>query len=133
MPALLATLAVKSASAFATRARAVAPSIRGGASSFTSTSVSAYESDPSYDYDFVVIGGGSGGVRASRIASGYGAKVLLLEGQNQHGPPNYSAIGGTCVNVGCVPKKVMFNAAAIQEMIHQVCELDGRLSVSRWQ
>lgn len=60
-----------------------------------------------YDYDMVVIGGGSGGVRASRIASGHGAKVALLEGQLKHGAPNYSAIGGTCVNVGCVPKKLM--------------------------
>lgn len=53
-----------------------------------------------YDYDFVVIGGGSGGVRASRIASGHGAKTLLVETQQTHGAPNYSAIGGTCVNVG---------------------------------
>mmetsp|Transcript_9214 Transcript_9214/g.21094 ORF Transcript_9214/g.21094 Transcript_9214/m.21094 type:complete len:533 (-) Transcript_9214:252-1850(-) len=79
-----------------------------------------YEPDPNFDYDMVVIGGGSGGVRASRIACGYGAKVLLLEGQNQHGPPNYSAIGGTCVNVGCVPKKLMVFASrypgAIDEM-----------------
>jgi glutathione reductase (NADPH) len=59
------------------------------------------------EYDLVVIGGGSGGVRASRIASGHGAKVVLLEGQLNHGAPNYSAIGGTCVNVGCVPKKLM--------------------------
>jgi hypothetical protein len=54
-----------------------------------------------YDYDFLVIGGGSGGVRASRIASGYGAKVALLESRLTHGiEPEYSAIGGTCVNVG---------------------------------
>lgn len=54
-----------------------------------------------YDYDFLVIGGGSGGVRASRIASGYGAKVALLESRLTHGmKPQYSAIGGTCVNVG---------------------------------
>jgi len=58
-------------------------------------------------YDLVVIGGGSGGVRASRISSGYGKKVVLIEGQLGHGAPNYSAIGGTCVNVGCVPKKLM--------------------------
>jgi len=64
-----------------------------------------------YDYDFLVIGGGSGGVRASRIAAGHGAKVALIEPQLNHGAPNYSAIGGTCVNVGCVPKKLMVFAS----------------------
>jgi hypothetical protein len=65
-----------------------------------------------YDYDLLVIGGGSGGVRASRIASGYGAKVALLESRLGHGiKPEYSAIGGTCVNVGCVPKKLMVFAS----------------------
>ncbi|CAJ1947285.1 unnamed protein product [Cylindrotheca closterium] len=68
-------------------------------------------SEGDYDYDFLVIGGGSGGVRASRIAAGHGAKVALIEPQLQHGAPNYSAIGGTCVNVGCVPKKLMVFAA----------------------
>ncbi len=62
-------------------------------------------------YDLVVIGAGSGGVRASRISSGYGAKVAIIEGQLNHGPPNYSAVGGTCVNVGCVPKKLMVFAS----------------------
>ena len=63
-----------------------------------------YDNDSSeseYDYDLLVIGGGSGGVRASRISSGYGAKVALLETQLKHGiAPDYAAIGGTCVNVG---------------------------------
>lgn len=50
-----------------------------------------------FDYDFFVIGAGSGGVRASRIAAGLGAKVAVAED---------TFMGGTCVNVGCVPKKL---------------------------
>jgi len=73
-----------------------------------STKLQMSDDDKSeYDYDLVVIGGGSGGVRASRIAASHGARTVLLEGNLQHGPPHYSAIGGTCVNVGCVPKKLM--------------------------
>jgi glutathione reductase (NADPH) len=53
-------------------------------------------------YDFFVIGGGSGGVRAARIAAGYGAKVGLAES---------GRLGGTCVNIGCVPKKLLAYAA----------------------
>ncbi|MDB5776446.1 MAG: glutathione-disulfide reductase [Herbaspirillum sp.] len=55
-----------------------------------------------YDYDLFTIGGGSGGVRASRFAAQYGAKVALAEKQY---------LGGTCVNVGCIPKKLMSYAA----------------------
>ncbi len=51
----------------------------------------------SYDYDLFVVGAGSGGVRASRIAAGLGAKVAVAEDLY---------LGGTCVNVGCVPKKL---------------------------
>lgn len=58
--------------------------------------------DKSEHYDFFVIGGGSGGVRAARIAAGHGAKVGLAEG---------ARLGGTCVNIGCVPKKLMAYAA----------------------
>ena len=52
----------------------------------------------SYDYDLFVIGAGSGGVRASRMAAQTGAKVAVAEARQ---------LGGTCVNVGCVPKKLM--------------------------
>ncbi len=50
-----------------------------------------------YDYDLFVIGGGSGGVRAARVAAQLGARVAVCE---------QSRLGGTCVNVGCVPKKL---------------------------
>ncbi|RKZ96947.1 MAG: glutathione-disulfide reductase [Gammaproteobacteria bacterium] len=55
-----------------------------------------------YDYDFFVIGAGSGGVRASRMASSFGAKVAVCEDLY---------MGGTCVNVGCVPKKLYVYAS----------------------
>ena len=57
-------------------------------------------------YDYIVIGGGSGGIASARRAAGYGARTLLIEGGD---------LGGTCVNVGCVPKKVMWNAAHLHE------------------
>ena len=55
-----------------------------------------------YDYDFFVIGAGSGGVRAARIAASHGARVAVAE--NRY-------LGGTCVNVGCVPKKLLVYAS----------------------
>ncbi|KAF8418601.1 hypothetical protein EV426DRAFT_679512 [Tirmania nivea] len=61
-------------------------------------------------YDYLVIGGGSGGLASGRRASAmYGKKVGIIES----GP-----LGGTCVNVGCVPKKVTWNAADLAERIH---------------
>ena len=63
-----------------------------------------------YDYDLFVIGAGSGGVRASRIASTLGAKVAVAES---------SFVGGTCVNVGCVPKKLFVYASHYMEEFEQ--------------
>ena len=60
-------------------------------------------------FDFIVIGGGSGGIAAARRASEYGAKCALIENNK---------LGGTCVNVGCVPKKVMWTTSRIGEMLH---------------
>ena len=60
------------------------------------------QSPSGYDYDLFVIGGGSGGVRCARIAAAHGARVGIAE---------ESRWGGTCVNVGCVPKKIMVQAA----------------------
>ena len=56
--------------------------------------------------DLFVIGAGSGGVRAARIAASHGARVVIADTQMVHGPPGFTAMGGTCVNVGCVPKKL---------------------------
>ena len=52
---------------------------------------------PEYDYDLYVIGAGSGGVRCARMWASYGARVAVAEERY---------LGGTCVNVGCVPKKL---------------------------
>jgi glutathione reductase (NADPH) len=60
----------------------------------------------SFDFDLFTIGGGSGGVRASRVAAGYGAKVAVAES---------GRFGGTCVNVGCIPKKLFSYAAHFRE------------------
>jgi glutathione reductase (NADPH) len=58
--------------------------------------------------DYLVIGGGSGGIASARRAAALGARVGLIES---------GRLGGTCVNVGCVPKKVMFNAASVAEAL----------------
>src|SRR6185437_8010799 len=59
-----------------------------------------------FDYDLFVIGGGSGGVRAARIAAGHGAKVALAEEYR---------MGGTCVIRGCVPKKLLVYASRFRD------------------
>ncbi len=59
-----------------------------------------------YDFDLFVIGAGSGGVRAGRIAAGYGARVAVAEERY---------LGGTCVNVGCIPKKLLVYASEFSE------------------
>ncbi|MCJ8169067.1 glutathione-disulfide reductase [Atopomonas sediminilitoris] len=59
-----------------------------------------------FDFDLVVIGAGSGGVRCARFAAGFGAKVAVIESRY---------LGGTCVNVGCVPKKLLVYGAHVRE------------------
>lgn len=60
------------------------------------------------NFDFLVLGGGSGGIASARRAAAHGAKTALIEA---------ARIGGTCVNVGCVPKKVMWNTAHLADLI----------------
>jgi glutathione reductase (NADPH) len=63
---------------------------------------------PEFDVDLFVIGGGSGGVRAARVAAGHGARVAIAEN---------SRWGGTCVIRGCVPKKLMVYASEVRRMV----------------
>ncbi|MFC5520686.1 glutathione-disulfide reductase [Polaromonas jejuensis] len=65
---------------------------------------------PAFDFDLFVIGGGSGGVRAARMAAQRGARVALAE---------VAAMGGTCVNVGCIPKKLYSYAAHYAESFEE--------------
>jgi glutathione reductase (NADPH) len=65
------------------------------------------------DFDYVVIGGGSGGIASARRASELGARVALIEG---------GRMGGTCVNVGCVPKKIMYNAAEVADALDDAAD-----------
>mmetsp|Transcript_159547 Transcript_159547/g.281657 ORF Transcript_159547/g.281657 Transcript_159547/m.281657 type:complete len:503 (+) Transcript_159547:81-1589(+) len=72
------------------------------------------------EYDAIIIGGGSGGSAFGKRAAGYGAKVCIIERGaqwNDAGVRTGAGPGGTCVNVGCVPKKLMFMAAAHREMM----------------
>ena len=64
----------------------------------------------SYDFDLFVIGAGSGGVRAARFAAGFGKKVAVAESRY---------LGGTCVNVGCVPKKLLVYGAHFSDDFEQ--------------
>jgi len=64
---------------------------------------------PSHEHDLIVIGGGSGGIATANRAGMHGAKVLLIERDER--------LGGTCVNRGCVPKKVMWYGANVAHML----------------
>ncbi|KTD17430.1 glutathione-disulfide reductase [Legionella jordanis] len=61
-------------------------------------------------FDLIVLGGGSGGIASAVRAARYGANVAVVEEKY---------LGGTCVNLGCVPKKVMFNASMVAEILHK--------------
>ena len=64
-------------------------------------------------YDLLVIGGGSGGIATANRAARYGAKCAVIEG---------GRLGGTCVNAGCVPKKIMWNAASVNHTLERAAE-----------
>ena len=76
-----------------------------------------------FDFDFFVIGAGSGGVRASRIAAGHGAKVAVAE---------EFRVGGTCVIRGCVPKKLLVYGAHFAEDLEDAARFGWQISGKRF-
>ncbi|WP_434771202.1 glutathione-disulfide reductase [Pseudomonas entomophila] len=76
-----------------------------------------------YDFDLFVIGAGSGGVRAARFAAGFGAKVAVAESRY---------LGGTCVNVGCVPKKLLVYGAHVADELEQAAGYGWTLEKGRF-
>ena len=65
------------------------------------------------DFDYLVLGGGSGGLATAKRAAELGARVALLEP---------AELGGTCVHRGCVPKKILWNAAEVAHHLHHAGE-----------
>lgn len=80
---------------------------------------------PTYDYDLIVLGAGSGGVRCARIAGQHGARVAIVEA---------SRLGGTCVNLGCVPKKLYMTASRYGELARDARAFgwEGPAPAHRW-
>ncbi|WP_338504983.1 glutathione-disulfide reductase [Sphingomonas kaistensis] len=81
------------------------------------------ESASDFDYDLFVLGAGSGGVRASRISSGYGARVAIAE---EH------RVGGTCVIRGCVPKKLLVYGAHFAEDLNDAAMFGWDIAARRF-
>ena len=73
-----------------------------------------------FDYDLFVIGAGSGGVRAARMSAALGARVAIAEERY---------LGGTCVNVGCVPKKLFVYGAHFLKTLRMPRRTDGHKMV----
>ena len=70
-----------------------------------------------YDYDLVVIGGGSGGLACSKEAASYGKRVAVMDYVKPSPQGTQWGLGGTCVNVGCIPKKLMHHAGLVGEVL----------------
>ncbi|MEN8181276.1 MAG: FAD-dependent oxidoreductase, partial [Myxococcota bacterium] len=77
----------------------------------------------STDYDLFVIGAGSGGVRASRVSAALGARVAVAEER---------LLGGTCVNVGCIPKKLLVYASHFRDAFEDAAGYGWALGPARF-
>uniref|UniRef100_A0A8C0CWN0 Thioredoxin reductase 3 n=1 Tax=Balaenoptera musculus TaxID=9771 RepID=A0A8C0CWN0_BALMU len=75
------------------------------------------EEDPAYDYDLIVIGGGSGGLSCAQEAAVLGRRVMVLDDVVPSPQGTSWGLGGTCVNVGCIPKKLMHQAALLGQAL----------------
>lgn len=80
-----------------------------------------------YDYDLIVIGGGSGGMACSKAAASLGAKVALFDYVKPSTQGTTWGLGGTCVNVGCVPKKIMHYASLLGQGFHDASNLGWKI------
>ena len=84
----------------------------------TTSTMTSFRSQTQYDYDLVVIGGGSGGMSCSKAAASLGANVALFDYVKPSTQGTTWGLGGTCVNVGCVPKKLCHFAGLLGHGIH---------------
>jgi pyruvate/2-oxoglutarate dehydrogenase complex dihydrolipoamide dehydrogenase (E3) component len=73
-----------------------------------------------YDYDLFVIGGGSGGLSCAKESQVLGKKVAIADYVVPSNQGTTWGLGGTCVNVGCIPKKLMHYAGLIAEHAHEI-------------
>jgi len=88
-----------------------------------------HKEDHGYDYDLLVIGGGSGGMAAAKEAAIQGAKVALCDFVKPSPKGTIWGLGGTCVNVGCIPKKLFHIGATLRESIQADANFFGISSV----
>lgn len=82
---------------------------------------------PSFEYDLVVIGGGSGGMAAAKKAASYGKRVALFDFVKPSPQGTKWGLGGTCVNVGCIPKKLFHYSGLLGHAFHDARQLGWKL------
>lgn len=78
-----------------------------------------------FEYDLVVVGGGSGGLACSKEAARFGKKVAVLDFVKPSPAGTVWGLGGTCVNVGCIPKKLMHNAGLVGDTLSKDAKFFG--------